>query len=288
MRLAAEYHAEQWWGGSENSNRAAGAVSMETKLRLGLQVALNGWIGDETRLVTAAWTRETVSIIVYTHGEIAAELAEDLREEVAQCLVPTLDPQYSGTPVVNVAFVRLDDPQPIPVKGIVIFSRRGVSLLDDVPPHFREIPFGSAEYRQEYELRDEVLRRPLGHRLADDDLSGEAEQLHFGLFDAESLLACVVAVPLAPGDVKLRQMAVRPDAHGQGLGRRLMEAVEQELTGRGVSRVTLHARATAVGFYEKLGYRRVGEEFVEVTIPHFKMQKDLTRKDCPPTAPAHA
>ena len=43
----------------------------------------------------------------------------------------------------------------------------------------------------------------------------------------------------------------------------------------GVSRIELNARDTAAGFYRKLGYRKVGGEFVEVTIPHWKMVKRL-------------
>ena len=31
----------------------------------------------------------------------------------------------------------------------------------------------------------------------------------------------------------------------------------------------------AVGFYEKLGYKTTGDEFEEVTIPHFVMEKSL-------------
>jgi hypothetical protein len=37
----------------------------------------------------------------------------------------------------------------------------------------------------------------------------------------------------------------------------------------------MHARKTALGFYEKLGYSRQGEEFTEVTIPHYIMEKAL-------------
>ncbi|MEO8175011.1 MAG: GNAT family N-acetyltransferase [Sediminibacterium sp.] len=37
----------------------------------------------------------------------------------------------------------------------------------------------------------------------------------------------------------------------------------------------MHARESAVGFYEKHGYKVVGDEFVEVTIPHFIMEKEL-------------
>ena len=39
--------------------------------------------------------------------------------------------------------------------------------------------------------------------------------------------------------------------------------------------MVLHARETAVGFYEKLGYKTSGDKFIEVTIPHFPMQKEL-------------
>jgi predicted GNAT family N-acyltransferase len=38
----------------------------------------------------------------------------------------------------------------------------------------------------------------------------------------------------------------------------------------------MHARSTAIGFYEKMGYTVTGNEFVEVTIPHYTMQKTLT------------
>jgi predicted GNAT family N-acyltransferase len=39
--------------------------------------------------------------------------------------------------------------------------------------------------------------------------------------------------------------------------------------------MTLHARSTAVPFYAKLGYECVGDEFIEVTIPHWEMRKAL-------------
>ena len=44
---------------------------------------------------------------------------------------------------------------------------------------------------------------------------------------------------------------------------------------RSYRRLVLHARATAVGFYERLGYRIEGPEFCEVTIPHYPMGKSL-------------
>jgi len=94
---------------------------------------------------------------------------------------------------------------------------------------FREIEFGSEAYRQACDLRQEVLRKPLGRNLCDEDLQPEAAQLHFGLFADGNVLACVIAVPTSATEVRLRQMAVTPARHKQGLGRRLLGLVESEL-----------------------------------------------------------
>ncbi len=139
---------------------------------------------------------------------------------------------------------------------------------------FREITFGSDEYKQTCELRNEVLRLPLGLSLYSEDLQQEKEQLHFGLFDHDAeLIACVIAVLQKPGKAKLRQMAVKAGYEGQGVGRRLLLTLEALLAARGVTQLSLHARISAAGFYEKLGYVRLGAPFVEVGIPHVRMEK---------------
>jgi predicted GNAT family N-acyltransferase len=43
----------------------------------------------------------------------------------------------------------------------------------------------------------------------------------------------------------------------------------------GFKKIRMHARKTAVGFYEKLGYTVIGKEFTEVSIPHLLMEKKL-------------
>ena len=139
---------------------------------------------------------------------------------------------------------------------------------------FREIAWGSAEYAAEIRLRNEILRKPLGLSLEDEDLAPEREQLHYGLFDpAGTLAACAVAVPLSQTEARIRQMAVVPSRQGGGLGKKLMTELEADLRARGFERFQLNARASAVGFYEKLGYSIVGDEFREVTVPHFRMTK---------------
>jgi len=139
---------------------------------------------------------------------------------------------------------------------------------------FKEIVFGTQEYRLECLLREEVLRRPLGLVLSDEDLAGEESQLHFGLFDSShDLVACVVAVRLSPTEARIRQMAVSPRHQRKGLGQRVMREIENDLKTRGFEHLVMNARTSAVRFYEKLGYRPAGGEFVDVTVPHVRMSK---------------
>ncbi len=54
-----------------------------------------------------------------------------------------------------------------------------------------------------------------------------------------------------------------------------MRYAEVFLAQKGYREIILHARQRAVAFYEKLGYRKEGDLFIEVTLPHFLMRKEL-------------
>lgn len=136
-----------------------------------------------------------------------------------------------------------------------------------------EITYDSPDYRAALELRQQILRRPLGLDLYAQDLSVEANEWHFGLKEQDELIATVTLRPDGPGRVRLRQMAVAPSHQGQNLGRQLIEQVEPIARDRGIAEITLHARCEAEGFYTRLGYTRVGDEFMEVGVRHVEMRK---------------
>ena len=140
----------------------------------------------------------------------------------------------------------------------------------------KQVEHASDDYRRILAVRHAILRAPLGLGWSPDDLAGEDEQLHFGLFDDDdTLVACAVVKLLSDATAKARQMAVEEPYRGRGRGRELFEGVEAALRQRGISRIEMDARKTAVGFYEKLGYHIEGGEFLQVTIPHFRMVKDI-------------
>ncbi len=134
----------------------------------------------------------------------------------------------------------------------------------------------SPYYQDMLALRHLVLRKPLGLNLYQQDLANEVNYWHFGVLQNGRLVACVMIVPQNNTQVTLKQMAVSPDAQGNGLGQKLIRHVERDLISNGISLIELAARDTAIGFYQQLGYRCIGEPFVDVTLTHQLMTKILT------------
>lgn len=142
-------------------------------------------------------------------------------------------------------------------------------------PEFHLIEWGSPAYHDELALRDEELRRPLGLRIRDDDLSDEPLQTHVGAFVGGRLAGVLILAPGSEGTLRMRQVAVRLSLRGRGIGTRLVRFAEGIAAARGCRHIVLHARKTAVPFYERLGYRAEGAKFTEVTIPHRAMSREL-------------
>ncbi|TAJ51734.1 MAG: GNAT family N-acetyltransferase [Chitinophagaceae bacterium] len=139
----------------------------------------------------------------------------------------------------------------------------------------KQIDHGSKEYQQMVDLRFQILRKPLGLSFSEEDLAAETEDILLGCFEDDRLEACCVLTKTDPKTVRLRQMAVSANLQGKGIGRVLMSFAENVARDHGYRRLTMHARKSALGFYEKNGYRICSDEFNEVTIPHYVMEKEL-------------
>jgi predicted GNAT family N-acyltransferase len=137
------------------------------------------------------------------------------------------------------------------------------------------IDHGSAEYQQMLNLRDEILRRPLGLTFSKEEIEKEKDNLLIAAYEDDQMLGCGMLVEEDPQTVRLRQMAVPDNLQGKGIGKALMQFAENLARDRGYKKITMHARKNAVGFYQKMGYEKVGDEFEEITIPHYVMEKKL-------------
>jgi predicted GNAT family N-acyltransferase len=137
------------------------------------------------------------------------------------------------------------------------------------------IDHGTKEYQQMIKLREDILRRPLGLTFSPEELEIEKNNLLIGAFEDDNILGCCMLVEEKPDMVKLRQMAVLNVLQGKGIGRALMQFAENLARDHGYKVLTMHARKNAIGFYEKMGYKVKGEEFHEVSIAHYEMEKQL-------------
>lgn len=133
----------------------------------------------------------------------------------------------------------------------------------------------SPYYRASCRHRNRILRQPLGLSLWREDLSLERSQRHFGVLEEGGLTAGLIIVPLSDQKAKLRQMWVLEHKRGQGIGQFLITEVEKALIQKSLQTINLAARVSCMGFYEKLGFKVVGNEFEEVGLPHQQMEKML-------------
>jgi predicted GNAT family N-acyltransferase len=139
----------------------------------------------------------------------------------------------------------------------------------------KQIDHGTAEYRQMLQLRYEILRKPLGLQFDEAELEEEKEDILIAAFEEDKMLGCCLLTKKDSTTVRLRQMAVLNNLQGKGIGASLMNFAENLARDRGYKKMVMHARKAAIGFYEKQGYKTVGDEFTEVTIPHYVMEKKL-------------
>jgi N-acetylglutamate synthase-like GNAT family acetyltransferase len=137
------------------------------------------------------------------------------------------------------------------------------------------IDHGTKEYQQMVHLRNEMLRKPLGLYFSKEELDEEKDDILMGAFEDDRMLGCCLLTRLDSSTVRLRQMAVPSGMQGKGIGRALMIFAENIARDLGYRKLCMHARSTATGFYQKLGYGIIGNEFNEVTIPHYIMEKAL-------------
>jgi GNAT superfamily N-acetyltransferase len=161
--------------------------------------------------------------------------------------------------------------------SILVMQCCGYRMILDRKLHFviREVAHGSSEYWATVALRASVLRQPLGLQYSAEELQGEADSHHFASYCGDRVIACLVLRPLDGGEMRMRQLAVVPELQRRGIGRALVAYSEAWASVAGYRRMILHARETAVAFYEKVGYSRRGDRFEEVSIPHWVMEKRL-------------
>jgi len=73
------------------------------------------------------------------------------------------------------------------------------------------------------------------------------------------------------------RMAVVKAWRQRGVGSAVLRLLLDEIDRRGLGGAFLNAQTCAMPFYERFGFGREGEEFLDAGIPHFRMALQTTR-----------
>ena len=104
----------------------------------------------------------------------------------------------------------------------------------------------------------------------------EQESTHFILYGPNQNPIGAGRLRLVDGFGKVERICILASERIKGAGRILMENIETHGKEKGIRSFKLNAQTSAIGFYERLGYHTVSDEFMDAGIPHKTMVKQIT------------
>lgn len=140
----------------------------------------------------------------------------------------------------------------------------------------KQIDHGTPDYEKMVQLRRQILRHPLGLDFTPEELEAEKKDILIASFDDDKMLGCCLLTKTDQSHIiRLRQMAVPKNLQGKGIGAALLTFAENIARDKGYAVLMMHARDTAIGFYEQAGYKITSKQFEELGIAHHVMEKCL-------------
>jgi len=137
-----------------------------------------------------------------------------------------------------------------------------------------ETPQQWGEY---FDLRWRVLRAPWDQPRGSEKDEFDEIADHVAVRDQDGRLLGVGRLHLNnEKEAQIRYMATEEDCRGLGVGRVIINKLEELARARGVERIVLNARDNVLGFYLRFGYTVIGPgPTLFGKVKHSKMEKRL-------------
>ena len=124
------------------------------------------------------------------------------------------------------------------------------------------------------QIRIDVFMKEQGFEEEFDEIDDIAKFVLLSI-DGKAVGTCRCFPSDVAGDAHIGRMAVRKLYRGQHLGTKIMMAAENGIRRDGFKTCSLSAQVQAKLFYESLGYKAEGEEYLDEGCPHVMMRKRL-------------
>ncbi|CAA6829439.1 MAG: Unknown protein [uncultured Aureispira sp.] len=149
------------------------------------------------------------------------------------------------------------------------------------------VMFATPEYDELVAMRIATLYEPLNAEITVEHFAKEYKDVHLRVQNDQSVLIAAVVAKVCEEEDEfmnkrkiclLRQVVVRKDLQGTGLGREVLESIEKLLISKGYKEIRLHAHVGVLDFYTKFGYVKHGKEFTDYGIQLHIMKKKIQKK----------
>ena len=126
------------------------------------------------------------------------------------------------------------------------------------------------------ELRYDVLRKPWGQPIETATDDQETSSVNAFIEDDGKIIACGRIQNNGNGIGQIRYMAVNANYQGKGLGKLILQKLEEEAKSIQIKGIELQARENAVHFYQSQGYLIIEKTFkLWDIIQHYLMTKTI-------------
>ncbi|MBC8947666.1 MULTISPECIES: GNAT family N-acetyltransferase [Xenorhabdus] len=129
--------------------------------------------------------------------------------------------------------------------------------------------------QQAFAIRKQVFTDEQGFDAEIDIDEYDDIALHVVVFDGEKSIGVLRAIPKDNNMLKVGRVAVLRYYRGQGIGRKVMEFIEDYGRKNNIETIVLSAQCHAQPFYESLGYQAQGGIYLEEGAEHIFMTLNL-------------
>jgi len=136
-------------------------------------------------------------------------------------------------------------------------------------------PRTAEDFKHYYDLRWRILRAPWKQPRGSEKDIMEEDSYHLMAIDSSGNVIGVARLHLnTPQQAQIRFMAVETKDQRNGIGKKLLLAMEEKAIEWGAEEIVFDARANVSGFYKRYGYTTLapGHTLFD-SVHHYKMHK---------------
>lgn len=98
---------------------------------------------------------------------------------------------------------------------------------------------------------------------------------HFLIIYDKKDIGTIRCLHTSKNTVRIQRFCLLKDYRGLGLGKAIVENIENHYKNQGVTKIEMDAKYEVSKFYEKCGYSQISDIFMEANVKRVKMLKEI-------------